>query len=353
MNASTRMIYGFVLALTLSFVKVEAANYSLTDCSLIKPTIVAAQPGDIVSLPDKVCSVPSSILVPDGVTIEGQGGSILQADWTGYSSTYPIFYLNQTDEAKFYNFGMVLGNNVRAFRADDPSSKLIFQGLNIRGNMLEGGTSSIAFYVLGSSEVQIDSVNVYNTAGGIYLPSLTKARITNSKLQDVNFGNIVFSGSDVVVSHNVVIDAGKAPIGGQASGDGITIGGNTSNVRVFSNTFIDGHCYQIQIYGGANNIVVSNNNFDNGVTSGVYLRPGVLNTTITQNTFRKNSHGVAVESSSSGINVLNNTFIEDTIFVAAMSGNVFANNRFINQKLSIIGAGANSPANRFVDNVEY
>lgn len=293
-------------------------------CGSVRPYITAAQPGDTVILPAAECVITAAIAVPDGITIEGQPGSVLTGDFSHLTSSAPVFNLNGTDGATFSDFQMRLRKNAMGFRGTGGSGVTI-RRLAITGNQTGDDTSSIAIYLTNYAGTVVEQNSIRHNFGGIYVTGTsTGTRVRSNVLTSVNFGNINVGGSDIEIFDNHVNESGKVSPRHHPSGDGVTIGRDASDVRIIGNTFSVGYCYLIQAPFPTTGVTVEGNTFDRGVTSAVYL----VNSTgavIRENQFQSNgAHGVALPNGVDAT-VVDNTFVADTIYAKGMTGEIRRN----------------------------
>ncbi len=317
------------LALPVTVDPVDDEIY-VDDPSAVRAVVETAGYGAEIYLPDEAFAIGQEIAVQSGVSIYGrQNTAITFASTDDIRSVFNVTGTTGVTIASMSVSLSHLGGLVRGSGVHD----LTVRGVTAVGNMYQASTaleaSAPVVYIEGGSNITLQDNLTVNTRGALYVLDATGTRFVGNINDHVNFGNIAFSGSDVVVSGNEVYSAGAPNQNGAIimEGDGLTSLGIIGAI-ISDNVFWGGRCFQLNFWSGpAEDIVITHNHIEGGITAGVSFFTYALGAEITDNTFVENTHGVDLEYGGSGVTIIGNTFIEDAVwFSGAPTGVTLADN---------------------------
>jgi parallel beta helix pectate lyase-like protein len=302
----------------------SAATIQAT-CPTLAADLQNAAAGDVVILPDAPCDLAQIIRPASGIAVRGVPGSLLRVAFPG-TSTYPLFELSGLADIEFGGFEIELGLNARGFRATTGGA-FRFLDIRVRGNLLAGDTSSLAFDFRGVNDVEAIGVTIEENFGGFYANGVSRLLVERFRTRRVNFGNLVVSGTNIVIRNITLEEPGFPSASHHPSGDGITLGEST-DVLIDGAYFVRGRCYLINGPSGlVTRLTVRNSTFISGTTSAIRLA-NVVDSEISANSFRDNGgHGVAI-TVAQGVTVAHNVFRRDTLYLGNSTNGAYVDNFF-------------------------
>jgi hypothetical protein len=241
-------------------------------------------------------------------------------------NTYPLFELTGVTDIEFGGFEVELGVNARGFRATSGGA-FRFRDIRVQGNLLGDDTSSLAFDFRGVNDIEAIGVTIEENFGGFYANSVGRLLVERLRTRRVNFGNLVVSGTNIIIRNITFEEPGFPSANHHPAGDGITLGEST-DVLIDGAYFVRGRCHLIAApRGRITRLTIRNSTFISGTTSAIRL-VDVLDSEISANSFRDNGgHGVAI-SFARGMTVSQNVFRRDTLYLGNSANGAYVDNLF-------------------------
>lgn len=311
---------------------VFAKVINLTENDNIREIIELGKPGDVFNLKKGYYYTDSTIHVPSGVIISGSAFP----NQTHISSAFFmdeifVFDVTNTTDVTIRNITIDLSRLGYGIATNANISSVI-KNIKIEQVFILGdqqNESNTAISLINATDVKISNVHIYDTVGGIYVRNSKQVFIVDSSLTQVNFGNIVVSGSDIIINNNVIHSSGIGIQSAFPEGDAITIEKDSSNIEISNNVLDNGYCYMIWVHPGVNNISIIGNQINYSITHGVYIE-GANQVDISSNDFFMNlGAGVAV-SESSNVTITNNNLYNNSILADIYTSNIIVENNIFN-----------------------
>jgi parallel beta-helix repeat protein len=285
----------------------------------IRSKIETGNSGTLFLLSEGLYINPGTIKIPSGVIVEGQGNVIIEQTFAG--NTQPIFDIYGSNGVAIKNITLKLGSStsgIGAFSNEVKTRNIHIENIKIIGNLNKvpniNETSRFGVYIENGDNIKVIDSSIVETFGGLYLIG-DNIDVIRNKLERVNFGNIVLGGMNLNVFDNQVYESGKASRFFPATGDAVTIGGNSANIVLKGNVFKSGYCYLLWAHSPIRNITLTDNWFESSVTSAVYVE-GASSANVTSNTFYRNlAHGIVFVNSGNDITIKDNKLVDDTIYI--------------------------------------
>lgn len=323
-GASTVAV-AFVAATLLSPCAAAAGTVAVASCEELPSAISGAAVSTLILLPEQTCVIGTTIPVPPGVRIVGRPGSVLVGEFPP-DKVFPIFDLAASNDVEMSNFTFRLQDWSAAIRAAG-ARRVTLSDLRIEGTESLLGTAGVPIFIQNAANVIVERVRITDSFGGVYVLDSRTVTLQNNTLARVNFGNLVVSGSSLRIIGNSIDQPGLPSAFHHASGDGITIDGNSSYVVIQGNAIRNGFCYGIAASTGSSNVDIIGNTIERGKTAGIYL-VATAGSTVSSNVLRQNwSYGLILDMPSY-TTVAGNQFYGNSAWIAGSSVGRYVNNYF-------------------------